>query len=72
MIRLTRALVFVGATLLSAPAWVADAQAMQIQTLQNQNAQRFAAAADNDSIFVGPENFSWRSCLGHDLSLPDF
>jgi zinc protease len=31
MIRLTRALVFVGATLLSAPAWVADAQAMQIQ-----------------------------------------
>ena len=31
MIRLTRALVFVGATLLSASAWVADAQAMQIQ-----------------------------------------
>ena len=31
MTRLTRALVFVGATLLSASAWVADAQAMQIQ-----------------------------------------
>src|SRR5437868_1863855 len=31
MIRLTGALVFVGATLLSASAWVADAQAMQIQ-----------------------------------------
>ena len=31
MNRLTRALVFVGATLLSASAWVADAQAMQIQ-----------------------------------------
>src|SRR5438045_8556549 len=31
MIRLTRALVFVGATLLSASAWAADAQAMQIQ-----------------------------------------
>src|SRR5438477_582205 len=31
MTRLTRALVFVGATLLSASAWVADAQAMQIK-----------------------------------------
>jgi zinc protease len=37
MSRLIRALVFVGATLLSASAWVADAEAMQIQPVTGSN-----------------------------------